>query len=74
MQRLHNGIDANALTGLQGAWGGTHDALLGLLLWMYRVPSYSLNRCASTHSICYTCMCEPLMLTFRSRVDARIIC
>jgi hypothetical protein len=47
MQRLSNGIDANALTGLQSAWGGTHDALLGLLLWMYRVPTYSLNRYTS---------------------------
>lgn len=46
MQRLGNGIDANALTGLQGAWGGTHDALLGLLLWMYRIPTFSLNRYA----------------------------
>jgi hypothetical protein len=55
MQRLGNGIDANALTGLQGAWGGTHDALLGLLLWMYRIPTHSLNRyCMDYRMMSYT--------------------
>lgn len=44
MQRMSNGIDANALTGLHAAWGGTHDALLGVLLWMYQIPTYSISR------------------------------
>jgi hypothetical protein len=44
MKRLRNAIDANALTNLQRSWGGTHDALLGMLLWMYQMPTYSFNR------------------------------
>jgi len=44
MQRMRNGIDANGLTSLQLEWGGTHDALLGMFLWLYVIPTYSLNR------------------------------
>eukprot|EP01032_Pedospumella_encystans_P017483 gene17483-19920_t len=43
MQRMHNGIEANGLTSLQLEWGGTHDALLGMFLWIYDIPTYSLN-------------------------------
>lgn len=44
MQYMCNGIDSNGLTGLQKVWGGTHDALLGMLLWQYSIPTYSINR------------------------------
>jgi hypothetical protein len=32
-------INFNSLTQLQLAWGGTHDILLGLLLWMHQIPT-----------------------------------
>lgn len=44
MQHMGNSIDANGLTGLQKIWGGTHDAILGMLLWKYAIPTYSLNK------------------------------
>lgn len=44
MQHMDNSINVNALTGLQKLWGGTHDAILGMLLWKYAIPTYSLNR------------------------------
>ena len=46
MERLRSGIDSNALTALQLAWGSSHDALLGLLLWQFEFPSYSFSRYA----------------------------
>ena len=44
MDRMRNAVDANALIGLHELWGGTHDALLGMLLWMYKIPTYSFYR------------------------------
>ena len=44
MAHMSNAIDANGLTELQAEWGGTHDALLGMLFWIYYVPTFSLNR------------------------------
>lgn len=44
MQHMQNGIVANGLTTLQQEWGGTHDALLGMFLWIYDIPTYSLNK------------------------------
>lgn len=41
--QMRTAIDANALTDLQSVWGGTHDCLLGMLLWMYRMPTYSMD-------------------------------
>ena len=36
-------IDANGVTNLQKVWGGTHDALLGMLLWIYQINTYNLR-------------------------------
>lgn len=41
---MYNSIELNGLTGLQSVWGGSHDALLGLLVWMYSIPTYSFER------------------------------
>ena len=41
---MNNGIQESALTELQSIWGGTHDALLGMLLWVYAIPTFSLFR------------------------------
>jgi hypothetical protein len=35
-------IDANGMTELHSIWGGSHDAILGLLFWLYRIDTYSL--------------------------------
>ena len=43
VQLLHSAIDANGLVRLQHIWGGTHDAVLGLLLWIYNIPTYSIH-------------------------------
>jgi len=40
---LKSAIDANGLVRLQHTWGGTHDAILGLLLWIYNIPTYSIH-------------------------------
>ena len=45
MNSLASAISSNALTNLQLIWGGTHDALLGLLLWQYDIPVYSMSCC-----------------------------
>jgi hypothetical protein len=41
---MYNSIERDGLTGLQSVWGGTHDALLGLLVWMYGIPTYAFDR------------------------------
>ena len=45
MKSLSPAVSSNALTNLQTLWGGTHDALLGLLLWQYDIPVYSMSCC-----------------------------
>ena len=44
MENLRQGIDANGMTGLQAEWGGTHDALLGLFIWIHSIPQYSMHQ------------------------------
>jgi hypothetical protein len=44
MVHMRNGIDSNALTVAHANWGGTHDALLGMLLWVYQIPTYSMYK------------------------------
>ncbi len=57
MVLMNNGIQENALTELQSTWGGTHDALLGMLLWVYAVPTFSLFRYGTYYR--YFCgLCE----------------
>jgi len=41
MKALRSAIDANGLTKLQKKWGGSGDAVLGLLLWQYEMKVYS---------------------------------
>lgn len=41
---MYNSIERDGLTGLQSVWGGSHDALLGLLVWMYSIPTYAFER------------------------------
>jgi len=43
MQTLRAAIDANGLLRLQRHWGGSGDAVLGLLLWVYEMPIYSFS-------------------------------
>lgn len=44
MQALRSALDSNGLTRLQETWGGSGDALLGMLLWMYEIPVLSFAR------------------------------
>lgn len=53
---MSNAVQSNALTELQSIWGGTHDALLGVLLWMYNMPTYSLNRYGLVYIMCILCV------------------
>ena len=41
---MQTALDANAMTTAQLKWGGSHDMLLGMLLWMYSVNTYSISR------------------------------
>jgi len=43
MDMLQAAIDANAVTEAQLLWGGTHDMLAGLLLWMHSIPIFSMG-------------------------------
>eukprot|EP01039_Chlorochromonas_danica_P010973 gene10971-12204_t len=43
VKKLSNAIHHNAMTNLQGWWGGSHDVILGMLLWMYQIPSFALG-------------------------------
>ncbi len=44
MKLLRAAIDANSVTIAQNKWGGTHDMLVGLLLWMHSIPTFSIAR------------------------------
>lgn len=44
MEEFTPAIHNNALTGLHRYWGGSHDSLLGLLLWVHAIPVYGMNR------------------------------
>jgi hypothetical protein len=44
MLMMRSAINDNGLTRLQSVWGGSHDAILGLLLWLYSIPTYSLEK------------------------------
>jgi hypothetical protein len=52
-EQLRAGIAQNSLTGLQAVWGGTHDYLLGLLLWMHDMPLLSFEQVC----VCVGCLC-----------------
>lgn len=43
MALMGNAVEANGMTEHQRIWGGTHDMLLALWLWMYRVPQISVR-------------------------------
>ena len=36
-------VDANGMTELHSLWGGSHDAILGMLFWMYQIDTYSFT-------------------------------
>ena len=36
-------VDANGITEMQSIWGGTHDMLLATLLFMYKIPLFSVR-------------------------------
>lgn len=40
---LQSGIQQHAMTSLQRIWGGSHDSVLGMLLWIYQIPLYSFG-------------------------------
>lgn len=42
MTKLSLAVHSNAMTGLHKYWGGSHDSLLGMLLWMHGIPTYSI--------------------------------
>eukprot|EP01038_Epipyxis_sp_PR26KG_P008126 gene8126-11004_t len=44
MEMMKNAIIKNGLTSLQSTWGGSHDSTLGMLLWMYSIPTYSFEK------------------------------
>ena len=43
MQALRSAINGNGLTRLQQKWGGSGDAVLGLLLWLFELPVFSFS-------------------------------
>ncbi len=42
MELMAPALASNAFTDLQALWGGSHDAILGLLFWLYKISAYSL--------------------------------
>lgn len=34
-------LECNCMIQLQNEWGGSHDAILGTVLWMYNIPTFS---------------------------------
>lgn len=40
---MQSAIDAHALTQEQLEWGGSHDVILGLILWLYDIPVVSMH-------------------------------
>ena len=44
MALMGNAVEAQGMTEHQNTWGGTHDMLLGLWLWMYRIPLVSVRK------------------------------
>ena len=44
VETLRSALDSNGLTRLQETWGGSGDALLGMLLWIYEIPVLSFAR------------------------------
>ncbi len=42
LELLAPALAGNAFTALQALWGGSHDAILGLLFWLYKIDAYSL--------------------------------
>ena len=44
LDTLEEAIAHNELTELHGRWGGSHDILLGLLLWIHRIPVLSFHK------------------------------
>jgi len=45
---MQSALHANGLTELQALWGGTHDALLGLLLFAFDVNVFSFKHSYDT--------------------------
>lgn len=43
MTLLSSAVHANGMTRLHTHWGSSHDALLGMLLWMYDIPLFSVQ-------------------------------
>lgn len=41
---LRSSTDANAYTALQTKWGGSHDFIVGFVLWLYGLPVFSMYR------------------------------
>lgn len=43
MKALAMSVHSNGLSQLHKLWGGSHDTLLGMLLWMHRIACYSIR-------------------------------
>ena len=44
MEVMRNSVDHNALTDLHKVWGGSHDFMLGFMIWLSNIPTYSFER------------------------------
>jgi len=45
MQKLQVAIlEQNSMTVMHQYWGGSHDLILGLLLWIHEIPLFSMQR------------------------------
>lgn len=44
MNILQQGIMNQSMSKLHSYWGGSHDLILGLLLWIHEIPLYSLEK------------------------------
>lgn len=43
VQQLESALVGNGFLEQQKLWGGSHDAILGMILWMYQIPTYSFS-------------------------------
>ncbi len=43
MKLLHSAVFDNGFVRTQMEWGGSHDIILGQILWLYEIPTASLS-------------------------------
>ena len=44
LMSMSHAVGSNALTRLQNVYGGSHDIILGLLIWMHQIKTFSFDK------------------------------